>query len=132
MPGDQSGVALDVLQELREEEDDPVHPGIAEAAGHVGRGPGPVGQDAQGEDGFGRRSLDANERPEQGHTDDERPKGGGRRPPGRSGFDQAQHDAGHPGRGRDRAGQVEAAAPALGLASTAAPPIRARQRRWGR
>ena len=37
-------------------------------------------------------------------------------PPGGPGFDQAEHDGGHPGGRGDRAGQVEAAVPALRLA----------------
>ena len=70
--GDQGRVALDVLEELGEEEDHPVHPGVAEATGHVGGGPGPVGQDPQGQDGLGGGGLDADEQAQQGHAGHER------------------------------------------------------------
>ena len=66
--GDQGRVALDVLEELGEEEDHAVHAGVAEAPGHVGGGPGPVGQDAQRQDGLGRGGLDVHEQAEQGHA----------------------------------------------------------------
>ena len=113
--GDQGGVALDVLQELGEEEDDPVHPRVAETAGHVGGGPGAVGQDPQREDGLGCGGLDAHEQAQQGDAGEEGSDRDGRRPAGRSGFDQAQHDGGHPGSGGDCAGQIEPAVPAFGL-----------------
>ena len=132
MPVIRDGVALDVLQELGEEEDHPVHPGVAEAAGHVGGGPGAVGQDPQREDRLGRRRLDADEQAEQGHAGDERADRDGRGPAGGPGFDQAEHHRGHPGRGGHGAGQVEPAVAALGLDQHGAADERARPGRWGR
>ena len=59
--GDESRVVLDVLEELGEEEHHSVHAGVTEASRPVGRSPGLVGQDPQGQDRLRRVGLDLDE-----------------------------------------------------------------------
>ena len=108
-------MALHVLKELGEEEHHAVHPGIAQAPGHIAAGAHPTGEEAKGQDRFGGDGFDPHEQTEQNHRQDERRHGHGRTPPRGARLDQAEDQGGHAGGRRQGAGQVESAVPALGL-----------------
>ena len=61
----QRRVTLDVLEELPEEEEHPVHAGVHQPSGHVGGGARGVGEEAQREDRLFGARLDVDERGQQ-------------------------------------------------------------------
>ena len=108
-------MALHVLKELGEEEHHAVHPGVAQAPGHVAAGAHRAGEEAKGQDRLGGDGFDPHEQTEQDQAQDERHHGHGRAPPGRAGLDQAEDYGGHAGSRGQGASQVEPAVPALRL-----------------
>ena len=74
-PATQRREALDVLEELGEEEEHPVHAGVEQAPGHVGRAAGGVGQQPQGQDRLLGPALVVHEERQQDDADDERDDG---------------------------------------------------------
>ena len=70
--GHQRREPLDVLEELGEEEEHPVHPGVEQAPGDVGRAAGGMGKQAQGEDRLVHPALVVHEHAQQNHADDQR------------------------------------------------------------
>ena len=120
-PVRRGAVAQDVLEELPDEEEHPVHAGVRQSPRHIGCGAGPAGEQPQGDDRLLGAGLDAEEHAEQEDACGERARAQRARPAVGARLDQPEDDAGHAERGRERAGDIEVAVATLRLPHRRAP-----------